>query len=107
MAAATTATGVLTTGAGIAETAIKAGGTEAAAANLAKGGVVGAKGLANIAKGAFFISALSAGADYAAGNITLGHALTKKYHSRPRFNQRSNSCCWFILCSMRGRFIYS
>jgi len=77
VAAATTATGVLTTGAGIAETAIKAGGTEAAAANLAKGGVVGAKGLANIAKGAFFISALSAGADYAAGNITLGHALTK------------------------------
>ncbi|MCP9752803.1 RHS repeat-associated core domain-containing protein [Ferruginibacter sp. HRS2-29] len=73
----TTVTGVLTTGEGIAEVAINAGGAEAAAANLARGGVIGTKGLAKLSQGALVLGVGAAIANYAAGNVSGAHAVTQ------------------------------
>ena len=72
--AVTEITGVATAGEGVAEGALKFGGKAQLAENLAVEGAISAKALSVVSKGTLFLGIGMAAVNYAAGNITLGHA---------------------------------
>ena len=72
--AVTEITGVATAGEGVAEGALRFGGKAQLAENLAVEGAISAKALSVVSKGTMFLGFGMAAVNYAAGNITLGHA---------------------------------